>query len=121
MVFDINIPPLDKISNSSYGPIKEWDILYCPCQEGKLKNFISYKNSKLETCSDFGNTIAFKFLYEFAFNSTNLSPITNPESQRYQYPVCPAQAGPPSIPYPDSKVQREALDCPARGPFMAST
>ena len=26
-----------------------------------------------------------------------------------------------SIPYPDFKVQREALDCPSRGPFMAST
>ncbi|MDI7262151.1 MAG: hypothetical protein QME90_19830, partial [Thermodesulfobacteriota bacterium] len=53
--------------------------------------------------------------------STNLSPITNSESQRYHYPVCPANAGPPIFPYPDSKVQREALDCPPRGPFMAST
>ncbi len=89
--------------------------------ENVLKHFISYKNSKLENRSDFENTLAFKFLYEFAFNSTNLSPVTNPESQRYQYPVCLAQAGPPSIPYPDSKAQREALDCPARGPIMAST
>jgi len=48
--------------------------------------------------------------------STNLSPMTNSESQRYQYPVCPDEAGPPSIPYPDSKAQREALYCPPRGP-----
>src|SRR3990172_5607080 len=41
--------------------------------------------------------------------------MTNSESQRYPYPVCHTQ-WPPSIPYPDSKVQREALDCPPRGP-----
>ena len=52
---------------------------------------------------------------------TNLSPMTNSESKRYHYPVCPAQAGPPSIPYPDSKVQREAQHCPPRGLLGAST
>jgi hypothetical protein len=30
---------------------------------------------------------------------------TNPESNRYVYPVCPAWAGPSIIPNPDSKVQ----------------
>jgi hypothetical protein len=27
MVFDINIPSVDKISNSSYGSIKKWDVV----------------------------------------------------------------------------------------------
>ena len=31
---------------------------------------------------------------------------------------CATPRWPPSIPYPDSKPQREALDCPARGPFI---
>jgi len=82
----------------------------------KTKKIIFCKNSKLENRSDFGNTFAFESHCGFALNSTNLSPITNSESKRYRYPVCPAQAGPPIIPYPDSKVQREALDCPSRGP-----
>ena len=84
---------------------------------GKMKNLIFCKNSRLETRPDFVNTSPGDSHYGFASNSTTLSPITNSESYRYHYPVCPAKAGPPSIPYPDSKAQREALDCPPRGPL----
>jgi hypothetical protein len=82
-----------------------------------LKNFIFCKNSRLENRPDSGNTLPFESHCGFASGSTILSPTTNSESKRYQYPVCPAKAGPPIIPYPDSKVQREALDCPSRGPL----
>jgi hypothetical protein len=34
-----------------------WDILYCSCQEGKLKKVIFYENSQLQKHSDFGNTL----------------------------------------------------------------
>ena len=94
---------------------EEGDILYCPCQERKRKTFIFYKNNNLENWFDCGNIPPFESLYGFASDSTNLSPTTNSESQRYHYPVCPAKAGPPSILYPDSKVQREAQHCPVRG------
>jgi hypothetical protein len=87
-----------------------WDVKrghpILPLSRGGNKKFIFCKNSKLESRSDFGNTFPLESYYEFAFKSTDLSPITNSESQRYQYPVCPAKAEPPIIPYPDSKVQR---------------
>jgi hypothetical protein len=100
-----------------------WDILYCSCQEGKRRNFIFCKNSKLQNRSDFGNTLPFESGDGLTFNSTNLSLYTNSES----YPFdklrvnsiiirCATLRWPPIIPYPDSKVQREALDCPPRGP-----
>ena len=92
------------------------DILCCSCQEGKLRNFIFCKNSRLQNRLDFGNTSPGESHYGFAFTSTNLSPMTNSESKRYHYPICPDEAGPPIILYPDSKVQREALYCPPRGP-----
>ena len=82
-----------------------------------LKNFIFCKNSRLENRPDSGNTLSFESHYGFASESTILSPMTNSESKRYHYPVCPDEAGPPIIPYPDSKVQREALGCPSRGPL----
>jgi len=75
-----------------------------------------YNNSKLQNATDFGNTFPFESHYGFVFNSTILSPMTNFESQRYPYSLCPDEAKPPIIPYPDFKVQREALDCPPRGP-----
>ena len=80
------------------------------------KNFIFCKNSRLENRPDSGNTLPFESHYGFALNSTNLSPMTNSESKRYHYPICPDEAGPSIILYPDSKVQREALYCPSRGP-----
>ena len=88
---------------------------------GKTKKIIFCKNSRLQNRFDFWNTPPLEFLCKFLSTSTNLSPMTNSESKRYQYPVCPAKAGPPSIPYPDSKVQREALYCPSRGLCRAST
>jgi hypothetical protein len=83
---------------------------------GKTKKIIFCKNNGLQNRFDFWNTPALEFLCKCVSTSTNLSPMANSESKRYQYPVCPDEAGPPIIPYPDSKVQREALDCPPRGP-----
>jgi lipoprotein NlpI len=35
---------------------KSWDILYCPCQEGKRKNLICLKNNPLENVTILNNT-----------------------------------------------------------------
>ena len=41
---------------------------------------------------------------------------TNPTSDSYVYPVCLITLRLPIIPYSESKVQREAQDCPSRSP-----
>jgi len=89
------------------------DILYCSCQEGKRKNIIFYKNGKLENPSGFGNTLPVESYDRFAFNSTNLSPMTNSESQRYQYPVCHTLV---TTQHPLSRFQSSA-----RGPALSRT
>ncbi len=66
-------PSLWKFDTGSDYAVDKGDILYCSCQEGKRKNFIFCKNSKLENRSNFGNTLPFEFLYGLVFNSTILS------------------------------------------------
>lgn len=53
-----------------------------------------------------------------SFVSADLSLPMNPAPYRYVYPVCSTRK-PSIIPYPGCWVQREALDCPSRGPFQA--
>ena len=89
------------------------DIPYYSCQEGKPKNFIFYKNSKLQNRSHFGNTLTLEFFCKFAFNSTILSLITNSESKRYRYPVCHTLT---ATQHPLSRFQS-----PARGPALSRT
>src|SRR4030042_5430294 len=55
----------------------------------KKKNFTFRENSKLQNRPDFENIPPFEsFEDSVVLVSTNLSRMTNFESQRYQYPVC---------------------------------
>jgi hypothetical protein len=101
-----------RVTGSLKEPTKG-DILYCSCQEGNPKYFIFCKNSKLQDRSNLGNTPTLEFFCKFAFSSTNLSPITNSESQRYHYPVCHTLV---ATQHPLSRFQS-----PARGPVLSLT
>ena len=92
-------------SNKGFSP-------FCRSEE-KLKIVIFCRNSKLQNRPDFGNTLPFESDCEFALNSTNLSPITNSESQRYQYPVCHTLV---TTQHPLSRFQSSA-----RGPGLSLT
>jgi hypothetical protein len=76
-----------------------------------MKNFLKIlsfvKTPSYNTILILGTPSPLNPITYFAVNSTNLSPMTNSESKRYHYPVCHPR-WPPIIPYPDSKVQREA-------------
>jgi len=65
----------------------------------------------------FGEHKSTKLFHEFfAFDEFLTS--TNSVSNRYVYPVCPAQAGPSIIPNPDYRIQvtrQGGQDCPLRG------
>jgi hypothetical protein len=93
--------------------LDEGDILYCSCQEREQKTFIFYKNNNLENWFDCGNIPPFESLYGFASDSTNLSPTTNSESQRYHYPVCHTLV---ATQHPLSRFQSSA-----RGPALSRT
>ena len=92
-------------------------------REKVRKNKI-FKNNELKPGPLFVNTPPSESVDGFLVVSTNLSLITNPESKPFdklrvnsiiiRYATL---RWPPIIPYPDSKVQREALDCPPRGPL----
>jgi len=107
----LNLVKCEGSENKGY--LRDGDILYCSCQEGKRKNIIFYKNGKLENPSGFGNTLPVESYDRFAFNSTNLSPMTNSESQRYQYPVCHTLM---TTQHPLSRFQSSA-----RGPVLSHT
>jgi len=79
----------------------------------KMKNFIFCKNNRLQNRPDFENTSPNESHYGFALNSTNLSPMTNSESQRYHYPICHTGV---AIHHPLSRFQSSA-----RGPALSPT
>jgi hypothetical protein len=91
-------------------------------REKVRKNKI-FKNNELKIDPLFGNTSPSDSVHGFVFdfddslanNELLISALRQAQGKLYQYPVCPAKAGPPSTPYPDSKVQREAQHCPVRG------
>src|SRR4030042_1594084 len=80
----------------------------------KKKNFTFRENSKLQNRPDFENIPPFEsFEDSVVLVSTNLSRMTNFESQRYQYPVCHTWV---ATQHPLCRFQS-----PARGPGLSPT
>jgi len=80
----------------------------------RTEKIIFRKISKLQNGSDFENTSSLESLRGFYdFVSTNLSPMMNSESKRYQYPVCDT---PVATQHPLSRFQSSA-----RGPGLSPT
>ena len=81
-------------------------------REKVRKNKI-FKNNELKPGPLFVNTPPSESFDGFLVVSTNLSPITNPESKRYHYPVCHT---PVVTHHPLSRFQSSA-----RGPGLSRT
>ena len=104
--------PNSKISHAAIPNKRGHPILFL--SRGKTKKFHFRKNNKLQNRSDFENTSPLESPRGFCpFVSTNLSPITNFESQRYHYSVCHI---PVATQHPLSRFQSSA-----RGPALSPT
>jgi len=91
------------------GPVGGHPILFLS-REKVRKNKI-FKNNELKTSPLFWNTSTSESTHGSPLVSTNLSPITNSESKRYQYPVCHTRV---ATQHPLSRFQSPATP-PGRG------